>query len=931
MNTSAYEKARSIVLTLLKDESHPMLDTIRQKVKLVCMMLQAEGNPEEVDEEALVKDVETNFNIWIGTATTLDDKEDHVIWLPDKKAQIPWRFWRRYERYLQDEKKWSTQTIFRLDQITDSILERLEDPTRAGAWDRRGMVAGNVQSGKTANYTGLICKAVDAGYKLVIVLTGLHNSLRSQTQLRLDEEFLGFDTRTSLAFDQRSQRVGVGLLRGEGNLIAHSLTSSADNGDFNTRVAQQAGIRIGSDPVLLVVKKNKSVLNNLLRWTKRVDGVEDKETGKTIIPGVPLLLIDDEADNASINTNPLPRDDNGNVIADYDVTAINGLIRKLLASFEKSAYVGYTATPFANIFIYPTGESDETGDYGQDLFPRSFIINLPSPSNYIGPARVFGLDADQESGVDAIEPLPVVRVMDDFEATIPNRHKKDLIINELPESLKTAIRSFIMSCAARAARRQGQEHNSMLIHVTRFTAVQKQVAELVGEELTFLQRRLEYGDGDLDKNLLDELKDLWNGDFIPTTRSISDYVTTHGLTSGNEVQPASWPEIKKHLFKAAAKIQVKTINGTAKDILDYRDHKEGLSVIVIGGDKLSRGLTLEGLTVSYYLRASKMYDTLMQMGRWFGYRPGYLDLCRLYTTDELVEWYRYITMASEELRQRFDHMAALGRTPEDYGLMVRTHPNGLLITAVNKMRSGTVMQLSYANNISETVVFHRDEETVNANFEVFDRFFRNLGKPDREKGNYIWKQIDGNEVVDLMQDIINHPESRKARADLISRYIESRLEADELTDWTIALISSGTAQASYEIGGHQIGLIERSPLKESADGYSIRRVVSPDDETIDLNREQWKLALERTVQVWNTTQGRRKSSEVPQKPSGPAIREVRSPEHGLLLIYPLNPQHTDSSKPVMGFAVSFPGSDADPIEYKVNNIYWEQEFGSGAV
>lgn len=626
MNTGTYEKARSIVLTLLKDDQQPDLEKIRQKVKLVLMMLQAEGNLEAIDEDALVKDIETNFNIWIGIARTLDNEEDHLEWLSGKRPQIQWKFWRRYERYLQDEKQWSTRTILRLDQISDSILQRLEDPARPGAWDRRGMVAGNVQSGKTANYTGLICKAVDAGYKVIIVLAGMHNSLRSQTQLRLDDEFLGFDTRTSLALDQRSQRVGVGLLRGEGNLIANSLTTSADNGDFNTRVARNAGIRIGSDPVLLVIKKYRSVLTNLIAWTKRVDGVEDKETGKTIIPGIPLLVIDDEADNASINTNPLPVDENGNLLDDYDVTAINGLIRKLLASFEKSAYVGYTATPFANIFIYPSGDEDGKGDYGQDLFPRSFITNLPVPSNYIGPARVFGMEADPEAGIEAVEPLPVVRRVNDYEAVFPDKHKKDLVVNGLPASLKNAIRSFVISCAARIVRGQERQHNSMLVHVTRFTAVQKQVADLISEELRFLKQRLEFGDGNLSSPLMGELEKLWNDDFIPTSKSIADYAGRHGIFPASDARPVAWSDVCESLYQAAARIQVKTINGTAKDILDYRDYKDGLSLIAVGGDKLSRGLTLEGLSVSYYLRASRMYDTLMQMGRWFGYRPGYLDL-----------------------------------------------------------------------------------------------------------------------------------------------------------------------------------------------------------------------------------------------------------------------------------------------------------------
>ena len=240
-------------------------------------------------------------------------------------------------------------------------------------------------------------KAVDAGYKLIIILAGLHKSLRSQTQLRFDEGFLGFDTQRNLAYDTQNLRMGVGKLPTMEALIAHSLTSSADGGDFNRKIANQVGVRPGgNDPILLVVKKHKSILDNLLTWVQSVSGDLDATTGRRIVRNVPLLLIDDEADNASVNTNPIPVDENGKPLDDYDVTAINGGIRKILDAFEKSAYVGYTATPFANIFIYPEGNTDE---HGEDLFPRSFIINLPTPSNYVGPARVFGIEAAPEAGI----------------------------------------------------------------------------------------------------------------------------------------------------------------------------------------------------------------------------------------------------------------------------------------------------------------------------------------------------------------------------------------------------------------------------------------------------------------------------------------------------------------------------------------------------
>jgi hypothetical protein len=809
--------------------------------------------------------------------------------------------------------------VTRLGQLTDEILERLEAPDRPGRWDRRGMVVGYVQSGKTSNYIALICKAVDASYKLIIVLAGMHKNLRSQTQLRIDQGFLGFDTQRNRAFNQNNLRIGAGALAGAEFLLAHSLTSSADGGDFNSTVANNMNVVPGGEPIVLVVKKNKSVLQNLLNWAIGVRGEIDPGTNRRFVRNVPLLVIDDEADNASINTNPPLRDADGNILPDQDVTAINGLIRKLLNSFEKSAYVGYTATPFANIFIYPDGEHDE---FGEDLFPRSFVINLPAPSNYIGPAQVFGITTDGTENITEQNELPGIRVVDDYADVIPNDHKKTDLVIQLPDSLREAVKAFILVCAARMCRGQSREHNSMLVHVTRFTAVQASVMNLVQEELLYLQQRLEYLDSNKSKELVRELEALWRKDFVPTTREVGRQLRDYNLTE------VPWEQMREQLHPAAAKIQVKTINGTAKDVLDYYDHKNGLSVIAIGGDKLSRGLTLEGLGVSYFLRASRMYDTLMQMGRWFGYRPGYPDICRLYTSADLVDWYRHITAASEELREEFDHMAVVGGTPEDYGLRVRRHPNGLLITAVNKMPTGTRMQVSYAGSITETVVFDTDPRVIEQNFRVFEAFFERLGSPERKERNHVWVDVQGTEIVQLMSSVRTDRNSLKAQSSLIMKYIQAQLAKGELTRWTVALLSSSDASQFFTIASKTVGLINRKFVENANRKCSIQRLVSPRDETLDLTKSEYEAALARTREHWAEYRGRYRRQEPPDLPSGAWIRHVRPPERGLLLVYSLDTLGAKPA-PLMGFAISFPRSEtAVAVEYMVNNVYWEQEFGA---
>jgi len=926
--TGNADKAALLVLGMLPDGEAPTEDSIRTNVGLVLSVLRHAGQDEGIDEAQLVRHIESLCNVFVPTAVALEDHRDHHEWLPGRRAEITWKFWDRYRRYLQETMRLSPQAVRGLNDVTDQILRRLEDPRRPGAWDRRGMVVGQVQSGKTSNYTALICKAADAGYRLIVVLAGIHNSLRSQTQLRLDESFLGFDTQQRRLFDQSNVRIGVGRLAGATLYHAHSLTNSEERGDFNLWVARQSHIMIGgAEPVLLVVKKNASVLKNLLQWATQIQQSVDPTTGKSLVRDVPLLLIDDEADNASVNTNAT-LDENGQPDPDLDPTKINGLIRKLLQSFEKSAYVGYTATPFANIYIPPDVENDT---YGKDLFPRSFIVNLAPPSNYVGPARVFGMAEDRAVGTEETLGLPIIRAIDDYRDWMPDRHTKDHVPGPLPASLHRALRSFIITCAARAARGQDRVHNSMLVHVTRYTAVQSRVTRQVEDELVFLQQCLKYGQGNVPHPLLDELRDMWETDYAATMKSIVE----------TDLTPLLWDAIEGRLYAAAAKIEVRKINGTVKDTRQYVEYPDGLSVICIGGDKLSRGLTLEGLSVSYYLRASRMYDTLMQMGRWFGYRPGYMDLCRLYTTTELIEWYRDITLADDELRRRFEDMAALDATPMDYGLGVRNHPDGLTITAAPKMRHGRKLLLSFALSIVETITFYEDEAIICDNLETTERliaaidarYARRIGASTRD--NHVWDGVDAGDIIDWLSSYVTHDGARKARADVLRKYIEARLTDDELVEWTVALISNRNAgEGTRSIAGLDVGLTGRQRIEQDAptDGrYVIRRLVSPQDEAIDLTEDEYERALTRTRNSWQANPGRSRRTTPPDVPGGEAIRAIRPQSRGLLLLYPLDPAFPMppvGDIPIVGFAMSFPESaDTSAIEYVVNNVYWEQEFG----
>jgi hypothetical protein len=574
-----------------------------------------------LDRDALVREVQSIYNIRVDDFRIIEAAERRMPWINENKGKITWNFWNRYREYLQYDKNYPDNVLTQLDKLTDRTLDGLFNPAITDGISKYGLVVGQVQSGKTSNYTGLICKAADSGYKLIIVLAGIHNNLRSQTQLRLDEGFLGFDTQHQRAFDQNGIKLGVGRISQNG--IAHSLTSSLDNGDFTAGAASSLGINFNTnEPIIAIVKKNSKVLERLVRWlTAQAIELPD---GRKLIDNKSILMIDDEADNASINTNP----------DDDKSTKINSLIRDILRLFHKSGYVGYTATPFANIFI-PIEEDQ--------IFPRDFIINIPAATNYIGPDKVFGIRPLEEDEIsDTV--LPIVNRINDYQTLIPNGHKKNAPLpDELPESLKTAIKSFIITCAIRRLRGQENAHNSMLIHISRFINWQNHIKNLVEATFDFYRRGIEFKT----PQIIEELRKVFEEDTedYKSYKTVSQQILDTELRNiDTNTQVHEWEDVKQHLHEAASRIIVKEINGGSGDALNYFDHKNGLSVIAIGGDKLSRGLTLEGLSVSYYLRASRMYDTLMQMGRWFGYRPGYVDLCRLFTSRELNEWFCHITL-----------------------------------------------------------------------------------------------------------------------------------------------------------------------------------------------------------------------------------------------------------------------------------------------
>lgn len=880
---------------LLTSQSGVVVDrsAVENAVRAVAPVVGATTGHAFGDAElaAVVRALESLFVVEQGAALALTDRRRPPDWYVGERRR-PGPFMDRYLQKLAEE-GWPIRSVEELRDSTARVLETLDDPQRDGPWDWRGLVVGDVQSGKTAHYAGVVSRAADAGYRVIVVLAGMHNVLRLQTQQRLEADFLGWNTNPdSYTADGRRKAIGVGQINPR--LIVDSLTLAVPNGDFSIQMARQANFAPLSQPCLFVVKKNGSILQNLNRWIARLP---DESRA------APLLVIDDEADQASVDTRDQPLLPDGTFDEDYDPTRINGEIRRLLNAFRRSAYVAYTATPFANILMH---DERIAQDFGADLFPSTFILSLTPPDDYFGPAAVFGTNDEGDQGG-----LPLVRHVDQTgEGWIPDPHDKTLRPtcqgqDQIPPSLERAIDAFLLSCAGRAGRGHDRVHNSMLVHVSRFVDVHDAVHRQVQSYLDATRALISGGD----RRTLERLRQLWESDFEPTTAAVAATVF------GRQIAPVSWSEVIGRLPDTSDKIRVIVTNGRTKAGLDYDAYEDGLSVIAIGGDKLSRGLTLEGLTVSYFLRISKQYDSLLQMGRWFGYRRGFADLCRLYTTPDMEDWFRHVATANKELRSQLAHMQLMLATPREYGLRVAGH-SIMTVTAANKQRYATQLQIGYAGEGKIQTVLFRDAPTIEQNAASTDSFLQSLGpsisNPRRPgtgtpASGELWSRVAGRSVAEFLRSLAFPPENFDIEGTRLASYIEDQIRAGELSDWTVFMATGD--QTEVRLAGRTFLSVKRTPRadRSTTSRFIVRSILNPPDEAIDLNADEFAEALRQT-----NDERRLSGTAETTRPSGPSIRAVRGqrPQSGLLLIYPLDPviAVVDTISPLVGVVVSFPES-----------------------
>lgn len=755
------------------------------------------------DEEKawLIRELEQSFTTSQARGSSVTS--DFRPWLREKRDGIDFYYWNRLRRYYLEGGVIPPQVVATLDHVTDEILDFSGNPLEAGIGSRRGMVMGHVQSGKTTNYSALICKAADAGYRTIILLAGITNSLRAQTQERLDETFIG---KKSVFHALAQEPLPIQTYAAQKRFPAYG--TSRDRDFTRDAAGVFFSLAAHNEPIIFVSKKNKAPLTRLRDW------LIEQGHGASITS--PLLLIDDEADNASINTAKDPG----------ATSAINAVIREILALFERRTYVGYTATPFANIFIDPDTENAMLQD---DLFPKHFIKALAPPSNYVGAARVFAVEGDLR--------LTMVKLVADYAGQLPLKHKSGQPVTGLPASLLTAMRVFVLTRAIRILRGQGGQHCSMMINVSRFNAIQDKVYGLVYTYLDVMKNTAAVSAGLGARAVNDPLIAEMKADFE------REFAASAGVT---------FDQVLEVLKEATSSIIPLTINMRG-GVLDYRANREhGHHVIAIGGLALSRGLTLEGLTVSYILRNTAASDTLMQMARWFGYRPDYEDICRVYLPKIALDHYEQINEAIEELRTEVQRMQELGMTPEHFGLKVRESPTAIRITAANKMRSATQMTVAqdYSERHLEGYILVNNNQINHANLEEAKRFLSGLGEPsDAFSTNQavVWRGVPGLRIMSLLKGF-TFPSAHadlgpiSGGTSLFMDYFSDRLQ-DEMAEWDVAVPHPSGGEPGDEIvPGRRFAYRKREHGDVVDGGFRVtggrNRVADPKDAQIGVTQEQ---------------------------------------------------------------------------------------------
>ena len=892
-NIETLEKMIFVSINTQYPEERPSEEDFLKEAETLRAVLSTRFPVDDQEFQEILTRLRSQIEVKMDVGEFINDRSNgHQSWLPARRAEIEFFFWERYKEYLEVEKQWNPRVTANLGKISDEILDLCGDPEEP-YFAVRGLVIGDVQSGKTANYTAICNKAADVGYRIIIVLAGMQENLRKQTQERLDAEFSGRRSDSFMDPTAKNTAVGVGRHSASGTKKGVASFTSVTK-DFDSGARHGCSLSIiesVNGPVLLVVKKNKRILDNLISW---LDANNTVNAGGKI--DLPLLLIDDEADNASVNT----RD------SDDDPTAINNCIRQLLGLFSKTTYLGITATPFANIFIDPRAY--------EDLFPSDFIYALSAPSHYIGADRMFG-DDDERSCSHMIERID----REELELCLPPKHKSGFVVSKLPADLYEACNYFLLVNAVRDMRGDQGEHRSMMVHLSRFRSVQAQIADLLTMWLSQVNSDLRnYAKLHVDKAekiaSIHELHLVWDKYKLSDAAGIS------------------WEKLlKSYLYKAIAPIDVREVNmNTGAASLDYFNHKkDGLRVIAVGGNSLSRGLTLEGLCVTYFHRNTRMYDTLLQMGRWFGYRPHYDDLVKVWLTEEMIDWYGQITRASAELKEEIKKMRNAHQTPRDFGLRVRQDPGVLIVTARNKMRTaGDIpFPITVSGQILETPRLKASPEILEENERVFKAFVRDLAKngervegEERAQGYLFWQHVRGPVIARLLDNFETNPWHLSYNGHALSEFVAAK---EWKGGWDVVLVNRGDG-AAYP-GGLACGR-EILPMDctEKRKILADQRMLSVSGTKVRVGRGGLTRIGLSKAQIAAVQNEFRKENRKKQVPDRAYLIEDRPP---ILMLHVLQAEYEGTPHPdlpafLFALGVGFPRAEYETTtaKYKVNLV-----------
>lgn len=748
-------------------------------------------------------------------------------------------YWPDYRRHLE-ERGWSSDSLDALERESSWVLGRCGCPYQEIDFKVRGLVVGHVQAGKTANMIGVCAHAADEGYRLILVLSGLTNALRKQTQGRFNAD-----------------------------LIDHSCdwnTYTSEDNDFQNAIE----VITLTDPYrpdigIAVVKKNKHVLRRVNKLIER--------TSLPTLRKRPTLIIDDECDQASVNTQA----------ARDRLSAINAQIREMIDRLPKVTYVGYTATPFANVLIDPS--------YPTDLYPKDFMVALDEKPGYFGTRQLFGSDfSDADQPDDALD---VVRIVTDEEANAVIGAVGGSNPNEFPiiDGLDAALRWFLITSAVRALRNDEPVNNSMLINVSHRVNAHAAVSRGVTDWITEVQSRLKHAP----EHEIKRFRKL----FVEEVKRLP--------LIGRE----NWEEVVPSLLETIARTEVHIENGLSNQRLDFSERR---SRIIVGGNILSRGLTIEGLTVSYFLRQSKQYDSLMQMGRWFGYRPGYEDLPRIWTAAATQEAFRNLARVEFELRDEIDSLAEQGLTPMECAVKIRQLP-GLLITGRDKMHAAQAHVAYWGQHIQTRRFAYRDGEWLKGNWQAAESLVRKIREQGKtstsSREGILFKGVRVNEILEFLSEYrISEPDAKgELNPEALSSWIQERADTtDALGLWNVGVVQprlhrEGRSIKRFE-GLSEVALLVRSRLKGTGEFADIKALMSRQDLLIDCpDNAQASSEWSSTKKIRATCLAGGDEAAVPP----------------LLLLYPIDPisepvrENSDrealkAADAVMGLGLCFPGT-----------------------